>query len=92
MGILVLKPPHGLLGFVKMVNGTEDNFFSRRGKMLAVMVSMAVHLDDSPINLGILKQHCVKEASFRAEFLCTQVCFHENVGNWKSRTLYKTPL
>lgn len=64
MWIFVLKSPYCLLWFLEMVNGTKDDFFSRRWKMLAVMMPMAIHLDDSPIDLGILKQHRVKEARF----------------------------
>lgn len=64
MGVFVLKSPYGLLGLLEMVNGTKDDFLSGRGKMLAVVMPMAIHLDDSPINLGVLKQHCVKEECF----------------------------
>lgn len=70
MGIFVLKSTYGLLRFLEMVNGTEDNFLSGGWKMLAVVMAMAVHLNDSPINLGVLKKHRVKEACFRGEFLC----------------------
>lgn len=54
-----------------MVDSAKDDFFSRRGSMLAVVMSMTVHLDDCPVDLSILKQHRVSEICFgRAIYSC----------------------